>query len=173
LVKNKYLRLCAFLLVVFASAGAAAEIKIAVLDTQRALAESEEAKALLQKAQTELQKENDELQALVAEVEGLRDKLQKDGQVMSAAEQRNVQKDIEDKQIELQFLNNRLQKEANDRRNELLQVMVPKVQAVLKDLIAVEGYDFIMERASLGALGYANSKHDNTRRVTEKLNEKR
>jgi outer membrane protein len=111
--------------------------------------------------------------ALVAEVEGLRDKLQKDGQVMSAAEQRNVQKDIEDKQIELQFLNNRLQKEANDRRNELLQVMVPKVQAVLKDLIAVEGYDFIMERASLGALGYANSKHDITRRVTEKLNEKR
>ena len=58
---------------------------------------------------------------------------------MSPAEQRRMQKEIEDKQIDLQFLGNKLQKEVNDRRQELLQQMVPKIDVVLKDLIELEG----------------------------------
>ncbi len=169
---KKFLQFSALALVLV-SPLALAELKVAVIDTQRALADSSEAMALLEKAQAELQKEQDELQALVGEVQAAQEKLQKDGEVMSAEERRKVQKEMEDKSAEAQFLNQRLQKEANDRRQELLQVMVPKVQAVLKDLIEIEGYDMIMERASLGAIGYVNSKHDITRRVTEKLNEKR
>jgi outer membrane protein len=156
-------------LVLFAAGSAAAELKIAVLDTQRALVESEEAQALLAQAQKELQAEQDELQALGEEIVGLQETLQTDGEVMSATEQRKMQKDIEDKQIDYQFLGNKLQKEVNDRRQELLQQMVPKIDVVLKDLIELEGYDLIMER---GQLRYVNSKHDITRRVTEKLNEK-
>jgi outer membrane protein len=156
-------------LLLFAAGAAAAELKIAVLDTQRALVESEEAQALLAQAQQELQAEQDQLQALNDEIVALTEQLQKDGEVMSPAEQRRMQKDIEDKQIDLQFLGNKLQKEVNDRRQELLQQMVPKIDVVLKDLIELEGYDMIMER---GSLRYVNSKHDITRRVTEKLNEK-
>jgi outer membrane protein len=157
------------LLLLFAATSATAELKIAVLDTQRALIESEEAQALLAQAQQELQAEQDQLQALNDEIVALNERLQKDGEVMSPAEQRKLQKDIEDKQIDLQFLGNKLQKEVNDRRQELLQQMVPKIDVVLKDLIEIEGYDMIMER---GSLRYVNSKHDITRRVTEKLNEK-
>ena len=153
----------------FAAGTAAAELKIAVLDTQRALVESEEAQALLAQAQEELQAEQNQLQALQDEIVALNQQLQTDGEIMSPAEQRRLQKDIEDKQIDLQFLGNKLQKEVNDRRQELLQQMVPKIDVVLKDLIELEGYDMIMER---GQLRYVNSKHDITRRVTEKLNEK-
>lgn len=156
-------------LLLLAGGAAAAELKIAVLDTQRALLESEEAQMLLKQAQTDLQGEQDQLQALQDEIVALNQKLQTDGEVMSPAEQRKLQKDIEDKQIDLQFLGNKLQKEVNDRRQELLQQMVPKIDVVLKDLIELEGYDMIMER---GSLRYVNSKHDITRRVTEKLNEK-
>ncbi len=153
------------------TAGAAwAELKIAVLDTERALAESEEAKVLLQQIQSELQKEQDEVRGLGEEIVALQEKLQKDGEVMSATEQRKVQKDIEDKQIDYQFLVNKLQKEVNDRRQELLGQMLPKIDKVLKDLIELEGYDMIMQR---GNLYYVNSKHDITRKVTEKLNENR
>ena len=158
-----------YVVVLFAAGSAAAELKIAVLDTQRALVESEEAQALLAQAQKELQAEQDELQALGESIVGLQERLQTDGEVMSATEQRKMQKDIEDKQIDYQFLGNKLQKEVNDRRQELLQQMVPKIDVVLKDLIELEGYDMIMER---GNLRYVNSKHDITRRVTEKLNEK-
>ena len=149
---------------------ASAELKIAVLDTQRALVESEEAKVLLSRAQEELQKEENEVRSLGEQIVALQEKLKTDGEVMSSTEQRKMQKDIEDKQIDYQFLVNKLQKEVNDRRQELLQQMVPKIDKVLKDLIEVEGYDMIMER---GNLRYVNSKHDITRKVTEKLNENR
>jgi len=149
---------------------AAAELKIAVLDTQRALVESEEAKVLLEKAQKDLQKEEDEVRTLGESIVALQEKMKTDGEVMSAPEQRKMQKEIEDKQIDYQFLVNKLQKEVNDRRQELLQQMVPKIDKVLKDIIEIEGYDVIMERANLR---YVNPKHDITRKVTEKLNENR
>ncbi|MFV2091171.1 MAG: OmpH family outer membrane protein [Pseudomonadales bacterium] len=149
---------------------AAAELKIAVLDTQRALVESEEAQALLQQAQKELQSEEAEVQSLAEQILALREKQKTDGEVMSATEQRKLIKNIEDKEIDYQFLVNKLQKAVNDRRQELLQQMVPKIDVVLKDLIELEGYDMIMER---GSLRYVNTKHDITRKVTEKLNEKR
>ena len=153
-----------------AAGSVAAELKIAVLDTQRALVESEEAKSLLAQAEKELQAEQEEVTQLRDEIEALQERLQKDGEVMSATEQRKVTKEIEDKQIDFQFLVNKLQKEVNDRRQEILQQMVPKIDKVLKDLIELEGYDVIMERANLR---YVNSKHEITRKVTEKLNENR
>jgi outer membrane protein len=157
-------------LLLFAAGSAAAELKIAVLDTQRALVESEEAQALLAQAQKELQTEQEALQALGEEILALQEKLQTDAEIMSPTEQNKLQKDIEDKQIDYQFLGNKLQKKVNDRRQELLQQMVPKIDVALKDLIELEGYDLIMERSNLR---YVNTKHDITRRVTEKLNEKR
>ncbi len=158
------------LLFCLAAGTAAAELKIAVLDTQRALIESEEAQSLSKQIQEELQTEEAAAKALNDEVRDLTEKLQKDGEVMSPAEQRKAQKDIEDKQIDLQFLVNKLQKAVQDRRQELINHMLPKIDAVLKDLIELEGYDLIMERSNLR---YVNTKHDITRKVTEKLNEKR
>lgn len=157
-------------LLILAAGSAVAELKIAVLDTQRALVASEEAQSLLQQAQQELQAEEEAVKSLGEEIIAIQEKLQTDGEVMSPTEQRRLQKDIENKQIDYQFLVNKLQKQVNDRRQELLQQMVPKIDAVLKDLIELEGYDLIMER---GNLRYVNTKHDITRKVTEKLNEKR
>ena len=157
-----------WILLLFAGV-AVAELKIAVLDTQRALVESDEAKALLEQAAQELQAEEAAVQELGESIMAIQERLQTDGEVMSPSEQRKLQKEIEDKQIDYQFQVNKLQKEVNDRRQELLQQMVPKIDTVLKDLIEVEGYDLIMERSQLR---YVNSKHDITRKVTEKLNEK-
>lgn len=161
------LALCGLLLTVPV---AAAELEIAVLDTQRAIVSTEEAQALMEKAQSELQEEETEVNALGEELLALQQQLEQDGEIMSPSEQRRIQKEIEDKQIDYQYLVNKLQKQLNDKRQELLQVMAPKLNAVLEDLIALEGYDLIMERANLR---YVNPKHDITRRVTEKLNEKR
>ena len=115
-----YKKLTIMFMLLFAAGSAAAELKIAVLDTQRALIESEEAQALLAQAQQELQGEQDQLQALNDEIVALNEQLQKDGEVMSPAEQRRITKEIEDKQIDLQFLGNKLQKEVNDRHPDLI-----------------------------------------------------
>jgi len=147
-----------------------AEMKIAVINVQRAIGESEEAQGLIKKLEEELQAEQASIRQLNTDISTLQEKLVKDGEVMSEPEKRRLQKEAEDKQIDYQFRVNKLQKEVNDRRQELLQQMVPKIDAVLKDLIEVEQYDMIMER---GSLRYVNSRHDITRKVTEKLNEKR
>ena len=165
----KKLALHSIWILLLAAGSAAAELKVAVLDTQRALVESEEAKELLAQAAEELQAEEASVKTLGESIMAIQEKLQTDGEVMSPTEQRKLQKEIEDKQIDYQFQVNKLQKEVNDRRQELLQQMVPKIDTVLKDLIEVEGYDLIMERSQLR---YVNSKHDITRKVTEKLNER-
>ena len=166
----KRLSLWLLALCVFTAAGAGAEIKIAVLDFQRAVGESEDAKQQLGAIREELQKEEDSLNELVEEIQSLREKLQNDAEILGDNERRTINKDIENKQVDYQFGAQKLQKELQDRQQELMRNMAPKLDAVLKDLIEIEGYDVVMTRQSLL---YVNTKHDITRKVTEKLNEKR
>ncbi len=147
-----------------------AEMKIVVLDSVRAILESDEAKVLADAANKEMEAEQTQLRDLAEKMQALNNKLQTDGEVMAASEKRKVQKDIEDMQIDLQFRSQKLQKEVQDKRQEILQALAPKFDKVLKDIIQVDQIDLIM---APNALQYANSKHDITRRVTEKLNEQR
>ena len=154
------------------SAGSAfAEIKVASLDVLRAISDSEEAKTLFTTVQQELQNDQDALTALQTEIGSLREKLAKDSEILSDSEQRRLVNDIESKQADLQFQANKLRKEFNDRQQEIISQMVPKLDAVLKDLVEIEGYDFILNKNQQTVL-YVNTKHDITRKVTEKLNEK-
>ena len=145
-----------------------AEMNIVVLDSVRAILESDEAKTLADAANKEMEAEQQELRDLAQSMQDLNGKLQTDGEVMSNTEKRKVQKDIEDMQIDLQFRSQKLQKEVQDRRQEILQALAPKLDKVLKDIIQVDQIDLILAPQ---ALQYANTKHDITRRVTEKLNE--
>ena len=152
-----------------AAAGAAAELKIAVLNVQRALGDSEEAQALQDEIQQDLEKDRDELQALGEEIQALQEQLEKDAEILGDEEKRRINKDIEDKRLDFEFGANKLQKELQDRQQEILRQMAPKLDAVLKDLIEIEGYDVVLQRSGLL---YVNTKHDVTRKITEKLNEK-
>ena len=62
----------------------------------------------------------------------------------------------------------KLQKQTQDRRQEIIQAMAPKYEKVLNDLIQIDQIDLIL---SPNQLQYTNAKHDISRRVTEKLNE--
>ena len=62
----------------------------------------------------------------------------------------------------------KIQKIAQDKRQEILQTLAPQYDKVLKDLIQVDQIDLIVQP---NALQYANPKHDITKRVTEKMNE--
>jgi outer membrane protein len=145
-----------------------AEMNIVVLDSVRAILESDEAKVLADAANKEMEVEQTELRGMAEDMQALNTKLQTDGEVMSATEKRKVQKDMEDIQIDLQFRSQKLQKEVQDKRQEILQALAPKFDKVLKDIIQVDQIDLIL---APNALQYANTKHDITRRVTEKLNE--
>ena len=148
---------------------AAAELKIAVVDTAQAIQQSTEATAFAKKLEQQLQPESDKLKALQEEIETLEKKIADEGDVMSDADKRAVVKDIEDKKIDLDFGAKKFQRELQDRQNELLQEMLPKVDVVVKDLVDIERYDLVFERRNVG---YVNPRHDITAKVTEKLNER-
>jgi outer membrane protein len=145
-----------------------AEMKIVVLDPVRAILESDEAKVLAEAANKEMQPEQDELRAEAEEMQALQTKLQKDGEVMSESERRKALKDLESRQADLQFGSQKLQKQAQDKRQEILQALAPRYEKVLNDLIQIDQIDLIL---SPNQLQYANPKHDISRRVTEKLNQ--
>jgi outer membrane protein len=154
------------------SAGSAvAQIKVASLDVLQAISNSEEAQSLFTTVQEDLQADQDALTALQTEIAELREQLAKDSEILSDAEQRRLVNDIESKQGDLQFQAQKLRKEFNDRQQEIVSQIVPKLDAVLKDLVEIEGYDFILNKNQQTVL-YVNTKHDITRKVTEKLNEK-
>ncbi|MCY3810952.1 MAG: OmpH family outer membrane protein [Gammaproteobacteria bacterium] len=146
-----------------------AQLKVAVVNTVQAIQQSEEAQAFTANLQQELAPEQTELQGLQQEIADLRQRVQDEGDVMSADEQRKVARDIENKQIDLEFRAQKLQKDVQDRQQELVQVMGPKVQAIVNDLVEVERYDLVFERSNVG---YVNPRHDITAKVTEKLNER-
>lgn len=146
-----------------------AQLNVAVVNTVQAIQQSEEATAFTEELQQELAPEQTELQGLQQEINDLRQRVQDEGDVMSADEQRKVARDIENKQIDLEFRAQKLQKDVQDRQQELIQVMGPKVQAIVNDLVEVERYDLVFERSNVG---YVNPRHDITAKVTEKLNER-
>ena len=123
---------------------------------------------LIDAAAKEVEAERTDLENLAKKMQELQERLQKDAEVMSDAEKRKAQKDMEDYRIDLDFGSKKLQKEAQDKQNEILQVLAPRFEKVLKDLIEVEGIDMIIAPNSVV---YANSIHDITRRLTEKMNE--
>ena len=155
--------------VMLASSTAVAEMKIVVLDTVRAILATEEAKVLITAAEKELEAEQDEIRKLAEQRQALTDKIQKDREVMSQTEQTSIRKEVEDIDIDLQFRSQKLQKEVQDARQEILVALAPQFEKVRNDLIQVEGYDMILAPNSLV---YVNPKNDITLRITERMNEK-
>ena len=128
---NKLLSTLAVVLVMTAPA-ASAEMNIVVLDPVRAILESDEAKVLAEAANKEMEPEIEELRVEAEEFQALQAKLQKDGEVMSESERRKGIKDLEDMQADLQFGQQKLQKQTQDKRQEILQASahVPRPDTV-------------------------------------------
>ncbi len=166
---KKYWR-WSLLALAFAASGAAAELKIGVLDVQQALLASEEAQQFMEKAKSELKNDEDQVKKLEDDLRSMQEKMDKDADVMSPAEKQKRQSELENKQMDYRFQVNKLQKEVKDRQQELMQQMGPKLQAAIKDVVDSGNYDMVLQR---GDLIYAGEKFSITRKVTEKLNEKR
>ena len=88
------------------------EMKIVVLDPQRAILGSDEGKVLLANLENELKADQDELRSSAEAFQALQAKLQKDGEVMSDSDKRKAVKELESMQVDIQFGQQKLQKEA-------------------------------------------------------------
>ena len=147
-----------------------AEMKIVVLDPVRAILESDEGQTLVEAANKEMEPEQEELRAKAEQMQAQQTKLQKDGEILSDADKRKIIKDIESMQADLQFGSQKLQKTAQDKRQENLLAFAAKYHKVLKERIQLDQIDKLLPPNGLRS---SNDKHDISRRVVEKLNEAR
>tara|TARA_R110002072_G_scaffold51389_1_gene137844 strand:- start:30252 stop:30737 length:486 start_codon:yes stop_codon:yes gene_type:complete len=153
---------------VLGAPAALAEVKIAVVDVQGAILQSEEAKRLLQQIQTEFKSEEEEIRKIQSEAAAMLQRLQKDAEVMSDVEKRRIQQQIESRNNDFVYLRQKLQRQIEERQQELFAGIDGKVQKAIEELVKKEDYDLILPRQ---AALYVNEIYNITRKVTEKLNE--
>lgn len=148
---------------------ASAQLRVAVVNSSEAAMATEEAKATLAQIEEEFAPESDRLKQLQQDLINLRDKLINDSAVTSEEERRQMQKQMEDMQFDLEVGAQKLQRELTERRDELLSALNPKFQKALRDLVELENYDIVYQY-NPNVLLFVNPRHNITRRVTEEMN---
>ena len=93
--------------------------------------------------------------------------MQKEGMTMSSDQQEQMQTEGQQKMIEIQSLQRKLQKRANDAQRELLQEMEPKLQSAVAEVAKKENLDLVV---SAQAVIYTKPDLDITEAVTKQLN---
>lgn len=147
---------------------AMAEVKVAVVDVQTAILNSEEAKRLLSQIQEEFAAEEEEIVQIQSEAAAIMERMQKDADVISDAEKRRMQGQIESLNNDFVYERQKLQRAIEQRQGELFSGMNQRVQKAIEELVLAEDYDLIIPRQ---AALYVGDLYNITRKVTEKLNE--
>jgi outer membrane protein len=93
---------------------------------------------------------------------------QKDAAVMSQEQQVAARKKLGSKQADLEHVTGKLQEAEQAAGQTLLQEMSPKVQEVLRELIATEGIGLLLQRSSVI---HADAGDSITAKVTDKLSQ--
>ena len=150
------------------SVNVAAQMKLTVVDVDRAIAGSEDAQKLLRQLQEEFRTDEDTIKKIQTEAAELLQKMQKDNEVMSDSEKRRMQQEIESLNNDFVYQRQKLQKEVAARQSELFAGTEDKVRKAIEELVLENDYDMILPR---GAALYVGDLYDVTRKVTEKLNE--
>ncbi len=127
---------------VFAAEGIAViDMRTAVLTTQAA---SDAFKALEESANYSSNLE--EAQSIQAERQAIAEKLQKDGETLSQQEIAQMQKDIQDKSKDLEFIVGKIQAKQNDTAEQVFNDLNPSLQKILSELIAAKEVKVLLGR---------------------------
>ena len=162
------LRVFAFMALLVSAASAWADVKIAVVDLRAAILQSDEAKMVEQKLNTSLSQDEADAVALRKEIGKLQEKLQKDQAVMSQDEVRDLQKKIDDKNMDFSFKNQKIQKSQKDAMQDLISNMAPKVDKELHEIAKEKKLDLILRTE---VVPFADKKLDITSELIKRLNQ--
>lgn len=149
---------------------AMAQGKIAVVNLQEAILQTDIAQKRLNEVRNSEDYKSDkaEFDKLKKEFDDLVQKFQKDAAVMSQEQQVAARQKLASKQSDLEHVTGKLQQAEQGAGQALLQEMSPKVQEVLRELIATEGIGLLLQRASVI---HADAGYSITAKVTDKLNQ--
>ncbi len=153
-----------FLTLLLAAFSAPINAKIVVLNAEVAMLSTQFAQEAFKNLDedTGFIADRERLELLQAEGQALVEKFQKDQEVLSDEEKLDMQKQLQDKQADIQFLSNKLQTKAQEVQQQVVGTLTPTFQTVLGELIAQKEYEMIV---APGALLYADPDLDITEEV--------
>jgi Skp family chaperone for outer membrane proteins len=142
--------------------------KIAFVVLQRIVNESAEGKAASAQIQALQQKKATELNDKNKQAQGLQQKIEKEGSVMSASAQADVQKQIERIQVDIQRFTQDAQQEIQDLQNNLQAQFQQKIDPILAQVGQEKGLHFIFNGPDSG-LVWADTGLDISADVIKRL----
>jgi outer membrane protein len=134
---------CASLLVFGQVAGA--QSKVGVINLQKAVLESAEIKAASGAMESRYKPRVARIDQLNREIAAIGDNLQKNSGKLTAQAEASLNADGQRKQREVQRLQEDLQKDVEQERNEILGKSSTKMQAVVKQVAQAKGLDLVID----------------------------
>src|SRR5690554_621052 len=162
-------KLIALTLALFATTALAAG-KVGVVDMEQALFLSNAAKSSIKEFEKDNKEEVNKLKKLQEEIISLREKVEKEADVLSESERTKLANSYEQKATEYQFYAQKLQEAEQKWRQRFLQEQLPGLEKELKAIIDKEKYDVVLQA---GAVIYHTPTVDLTKQLIERLNDKK
>jgi outer membrane protein len=127
---------------------ASAQVKVAVINLQRAVFESAEIKKADAQMQATFKPRQDKIDALNKDLAALSQQLQSSNGKLSPSAEADLQAQGTRKQRDLQRLTDDLQADATAYRNDILSKSSEKMQAVVRKLAEEKGLDLVVDTST-------------------------
>lgn len=152
-------------------AGAAQGGKIGVVDLQRCLNETRQGKKYETEVKTRAGSVKTELDKKEAALKDLRETLEKQGLILSAAARQEKEKEYRDKLEAFKEQFKASQQALQKQQQELTGRMLKDLQVVIQELGEAGGYTLVVEKQESGVL-YASRDADLTEEVIRRFDQK-
>ena len=159
----------AAVLAVVVAAPARADLKVGVVDMQRALNDCEAGKKARDQVKAKFEKAQDQLKRQREDLDRLREDYDKKAVVLKEEERRNLEKDLENRSLEFKRKYEDFQRDLKRTDSELTAGIVDELYALVRDYGEKHGYSLVLE-ASNGALLYNDKATDITDEIIKLYN---
>ena len=144
--------------------------KVGVVDMERALFLSDAAKTSISKFEKDNKTDVDKIKGIEGELIKLKEKIEKEGDVMSDDERRKLASSYEEKSNEYKFYARKLQQLEQKWKQEFFQSQLPNLERELKAIIEEGGYSVVLQA---GAVIFSAPSSDLTKQLLDRLNAKK
>lgn len=151
------------------SAEGAASDPVYVIDMQRVINESAIGKAARTKIEEEIKKKQLVMEKSRIEFDKARQDLEKQASLLSPQALGDKQQALQKKQRDLERQYQDIKEEIARRNQESMIRVVNKIDEIVADLAAKNGYKFVLERDT-GVVVFVNQKYDISEQVIKELN---
>ncbi|OED41831.1 hypothetical protein ACH42_12985 [Endozoicomonas sp. (ex Bugula neritina AB1)] len=146
---------------------AQASMRIAVVDSEMAVVQSDAAKRYEKEAEAKFAPRIKNLNALQSDVQGMEEKLQKDGPTLSQPQLESRKLEIRRKIEDLRMQDQQLRQDKQVSDQTELGKIRPKLEKAIEQVSEASKFDIVLERR---VAHYVKPEFDITRKVIDSLN---